>query len=83
MYAAAFLICSYLELMGPSVGTWARAPHDASGLLGVGNPPSGIPGAYCFFDAAALAGFAGLLALVDGIGVRLCALPLRARLALR
>ncbi len=83
VYAGAFMICSYLELMGTSVGTWAWAPHDASGLLGVGNPPSGIPGAYCFFDAAALAGFAGLLSLVDGLGARLRALPLRVRLALR
>jgi hypothetical protein len=83
VYAGAFLICSYLELMGTSVGTWAWAPHDASGLLGVGNPPSGIPGAYCFFDAAALAGFVGLLAFVDGFGARLRALPLRARVALR
>ena len=83
VYAGAFLICSYLELMGTSVGTWAWAPHDASGLLGVGNPPSGIPGAYCFFDAAALAGFAGLLSLTDGVAARLRALPLRARIALR
>ena len=29
VYAGAFLICSYLELMGTSVGTWAWAPHDA------------------------------------------------------
>jgi hypothetical protein len=83
VYAGAFLVCSYLELMGTSVGTWAWAPHDASGLLGVGNPPSGIPGAYCFFDAAAQAGFAGLLSLTDGVAARLRALPLRARIALR
>jgi hypothetical protein len=83
VYAAAFLICSYLELMGTSVGTWAWAPHDASGLLGVGNPPSGIPGAYCFFDAAALAGFAGLLTLTDGVAAWLRAIPLRLRVASR
>ena len=83
VYAGAFLICSYLELMGTSVGTWAWAPHDASGLLGVGNPPSGIPGAYCFFDAAALAGFAGLLTLTDGVAAWLRAIPLRLRVASR
>jgi hypothetical protein len=83
VYAGAFLICSYLELMGTSAGTWAWAPHDASGLLGVGNPPSGIPGAYCLFDAAALAGFARLLWLADGARARLRALPLRARVAFR
>jgi hypothetical protein len=83
VYAAAFLICSYLELMGTSVATCAWAQHEASGLLGVGNPPSGIPGAYCFFDAAALAGFASLLSLTDGVAARLRAIPLRARMALR
>jgi hypothetical protein len=83
VYAGAFLVCSYLELMGTSAGTWAWAPHDASGLLGVGNPPSGIPGAYCFFDAAALAGCAQLLWLVGGASTRLRALPLRPRPALR
>jgi hypothetical protein len=81
VYAGAFLVCSYLELMGTSVGTWAWAPHDATGLLGVGNPPSGIPGAYCFFDAAALAGFAGLLSLLDKARARLPALPSRRPIA--
>jgi hypothetical protein len=79
VYAGAFFICSYLELMGTSVGTWAWAPHDITGTIGVGNPPSGIPGAYCFFDAAALAGAPWLLQLVQRAGERLRALRWRAR----
>ncbi len=70
VYAGAFLVCSYLELMGTSVGTWAWATHDPTGLVSIGNPPSGIPGAYCFFDAAALAGFAWLLGATDAVGAR-------------
>jgi hypothetical protein len=54
VYAGAFVICSYLELVGTRVGTWTWSTHDPTGLFGVGNPPSGIPGGYCFFDAAAL-----------------------------
>ena len=70
VYAGAFLVCSYLELMGTSVGTWAWATHDPTGLVSIGNPPSGIPGAYCFFDAAALAGCAWLLGVTDSFGAR-------------
>ena len=61
VYAGAFIGASYLELMGTSVGTWAWAATTPTGLVSIGNPPSGIP-AYCFFDAAALAGAAWLLA---------------------
>ena len=67
VYAGAFIVCSYLELMGTSVGTWAWATLDPTGLVGIGNPPSGIPGAYCFFDAAALAGAAWLLSLTESV----------------
>jgi hypothetical protein len=77
VYAGAFIVCTYLELLGTSVGTWAWAPHDATGLIGVGNPPSGIPGAYCFFDAAALAGCARLLWLIERVAAR----PLMPRVA--
>jgi hypothetical protein len=54
VYAGAFLIVSYLEIMGTSLGTWAWQPHDPTGLVPVGNPPSGIAGGYAWFDAAAL-----------------------------
>jgi len=54
VYCGAFVVTSYLELYGTGLGTWAWQPHDPTGLLGIGNPPSGIAGGYCFFDAAAL-----------------------------
>jgi hypothetical protein len=55
VYAGAFLVTSYLELVGTGVGAWAWAHQDPSGTLSIGNPPSGIPGGYCFLDAAGVA----------------------------
>ncbi len=54
LYAAAFLVVSYLEIVGTSLGTWAWQPYDVTGLVSIGNPPSGIAGGYAWFDAAAL-----------------------------
>ena len=54
LYAGAFLVVSYLEIVGTSLGTWAWQESDPTGLLTIGNPPSGIAGGYAFFDAAAL-----------------------------
>jgi hypothetical protein len=54
LYAGAFLVVSYLELVGTSLGTWAWQPYDITGWIPIGNPPSGIAGGYAFFDAAAL-----------------------------
>ena len=54
VYCGAFLVTSYLELYGTGLGTWAWQPHDPTGWIAIGNPPSGIAGGYCFFDAAAL-----------------------------
>jgi hypothetical protein len=45
---------SYLEIVGTSLGTWEWQPYDPTGLIPIGNPPSGIAGGYAFFDAAAL-----------------------------
>ncbi len=55
LYASAFVVVSYLELLGTGLGTWAWQPTDPTGLIGIGNPPSGIAGGYAWFDAAALA----------------------------
>lgn len=55
VYAAAFWITSCLELLGTGIGTWTWAERDPSGLVSIGNPPSGIPGGYCVLDAVALA----------------------------
>ena len=55
LYAGAFLVVSYLELVGTGLGTWAWQAHDPTGLVSIGNPPSGVAGGYAWFDAAALA----------------------------
>ena len=54
LYAGAFLVVSGLEIVGTSLGTWQWQPVDPTGLVSIGNPPSGIAGGYAWFDAAAL-----------------------------
>ena len=54
LYAGAFFVVSYLEVVGTSLGTWEWQPSDPTGLVSIGNPPSGIAGGYAWFDAAAL-----------------------------
>jgi len=54
VYAGAFLVVSYLEILGTSLGTWTWQPYDPTGLVAIGNPPSGIAGGYAWFDFAAL-----------------------------
>jgi hypothetical protein len=54
VYAGAFLVVSYLEVLGTSLGTWTWQPYDPTGLVAIGNPPSGIAGGYAWFDFAAL-----------------------------
>jgi hypothetical protein len=65
VYAGAFLVCSYLELIGTGVGAWRWATHDPTGVLTIGNPPSGIPGGYCFLDAFGIAMAPMVLAWID------------------
>ena len=55
VYAGAFVVTSYLELVGTNLGAWTWAVHGPGGIIPQGNPPSGIPGGYCFLDAAGLA----------------------------
>jgi hypothetical protein len=50
VYAAAFVVTAYLEIVGTNVGTWAWAHHSPMELVSLGNPPSGIAGGYCFLD---------------------------------
>ena len=55
VYASAFVIVTYLELLGTAVGAWRWQPHNpVLHWISTGNPPSGAAGGYCFFDAAAL-----------------------------
>jgi hypothetical protein len=54
LYVGAFAIVTYLELLGTHLDIWAWQPHDPTGLIAIGNPPSGVAGGYAWFDAAAL-----------------------------
>lgn len=66
VYVGAFVIVTYLELMGTSLGVWTWQLRDpVLGIVGIGNPPSGAAGGYGFFDAAALLGAPGLERLVE------------------
>jgi hypothetical protein len=63
LYLGAVVVVTYLELLGTWLGTWAWQTHDPTGLVTIGNPPSGAAGGYGWFDlAAVLAGPAVLAA---------------------
>lgn len=54
LYIGAFFVVTYLELAGTTLGTWTWQPVDPTGLVSIGNPPSGAAGGYGWFDLAAL-----------------------------
>jgi hypothetical protein len=54
LYVGAFLIVSYLEVLGTWAGTWEWQPADPTGIVPIGNPPSGAAGGYGWFDLAAV-----------------------------
>lgn len=68
LYVGAFAVVTYLELLGTSLGTWAWQPHDPTGLVAMGNPPSGAAGGYGWFDLAAVT--AGPALLITWIRIR-------------
>jgi hypothetical protein len=63
VYLGAFVAVSYLEIVGTQLGTWAWGTHDPTGLVSVGNPPSGAAGGYGWFDLAGLLAAPYVLAL--------------------
>jgi hypothetical protein len=56
VYCGAFAVVTLLELVGTGLGVWTWQAWSPWHLVPQGNPPSGISGGYCWFDAAALAG---------------------------
>jgi hypothetical protein len=55
LYVGAFLVVSWLELLGTALATWAWAERDpVLGIVTQGNPPSGAAGGYGWFDLWAL-----------------------------
>jgi hypothetical protein len=56
VFVGAFVVVTYLELLGTHLGSWTWQVRDPiAHLVSMGNPPSGAAGGYGFFDAAALA----------------------------
>jgi hypothetical protein len=56
VFVGAFVVVTYLELVGTGVGAWSWQARDPIlHVVSMGNPPSGAAGGYGFFDAAALA----------------------------
>lgn len=62
LYIGAFVVVSYLEILGTALGTWEWQPRDPTGVVSIGNPPSGAAGGYGWFDLYALLVAAPLLA---------------------
>jgi len=55
LYVGAFVVVSYLEVVGTALGTWEWQPRDpVVGWVAIGNPPSGAAGGYGWFDLYAL-----------------------------
>jgi uncharacterized membrane protein YczE len=64
LYVGAFVVVTALELLGTWLGTWEWASHDPTGLVAIGNPPSGAAGGYGWFDLAAVLVGPALLAAI-------------------
>ena len=54
VYVGAFVVVSWLELLGTGLGTWVWGSRDFTGWVTIGNPPSGAAGGYGWFDLAGL-----------------------------
>lgn len=62
LYVGAFVVVSSLEILGTALGTWEWQPRGPTGLVPIGNPPSGVAGGYGWFDLWALFAAGPLLA---------------------
>ena len=54
VYVGAFVVVSYLEIVGTELGTWVWQSEDPVLGISIGNPPSGAAGGYGWFDLAGL-----------------------------
>lgn len=70
VYLGAFVAVSWLELVGTGAGTWTWARHDPTGVITIGNPPSGAAGGYGWFDLVGLLAAPPLLRLRTRLTVR-------------
>lgn len=65
VYVGAFVVVSYLEVLGTGLGNWVWQTSDPTGLVSIGNPPSGAAGGYGWFDLVALVAAPYLLRLLS------------------
>ncbi len=54
VYVGAAVVVTWLEVLGTQLATWTWQPTDPTGLVPIGNPPTGAAGGYGWFDLAAL-----------------------------
>ena len=69
VYVGAAVVVSYLELVGTHLGTWEWSRLDPTGVVSIGNPPSGAAGGYGWFDLVALLAAPRLLGTLERRGV--------------
>jgi hypothetical protein len=68
LYVGAFVVVSYLEILGTTWGVWAWQPMDTIvGWVPMGNPPSIAAGGYGWFDLYAVLLAPGIVALWNRI----------------
>lgn len=70
VYVGAAVVVTWLELAGTRLGTWTWQPQDPTGWVPIGNPPSGSPGGYGWFDLVALLLAPVLMRLAAGVRSR-------------
>jgi hypothetical protein len=69
LYVGAFVVVSYLELVGTGLRVWTWAPaNPVWAALGQGNPPSGAAGGYGWFDLYAGLGAPAVLRAGSWLG---------------
>jgi len=64
VYVGAAVVVTWLELLGTRLATWTWQAEDPTGLVPIGNPPTGAAGGYGWFDLVALLVAPMLLALM-------------------
>lgn len=72
LYVGAFIVVTYLEILGTWFGTWTWAATDPTGIVSIGNPPSGAAGGYGWFDLVALCAAPAVvrvLARIEAVGL--------------
>lgn len=80
LYVGAFVVVSWLEVLGTAWGTWRWAPSDpVLGVVSQGNPPSGAAGGYGWFDLYAMLLAPSLLSRFSSARAAVCRWPLVAR----